>query len=102
MRGIYFSVLNCSVASLHSQFMTSKDFFVSGMHYVRKKKLMAICKSEDGWQVGYACCNKNGLLGYHGQTQEPTMQTQLENMIGLNIILTYAGVSLKHSSSDPF
>lgn len=37
MRGIYFSVLTCSVASLHSQFMTSKEFFVSGMHYVRKK-----------------------------------------------------------------
>ena len=32
---------------------------------------MAICKSEDGWQVSYACCNKNGLLGYRGQTQEP-------------------------------
>lgn len=63
---------------------------------------MAICKSEDGWQVGYACCNKNGLLGYRGQTQEPTLQTQLENMIGLNIILTYAGVSLKHCFSDPF
>lgn len=32
---------------------------------------MAICKSGVGWQICYACCNKNGLLGYRGQTQEP-------------------------------
>lgn len=32
---------------------------------------MAICKCGDGWQICYACCNKNGLLGYPGQTQEP-------------------------------
>lgn len=37
MRGIYFSAFNCNAVSLHSQFMVSKDFFVSGMHYVRRK-----------------------------------------------------------------
>ena len=71
MRGICFSVFNCNAVSLHSQFMMSKDVFCEWNALCQEKKLMAICKSGDGWQICYACCNKNGLLGYRGQTQEP-------------------------------
>ena len=48
---------------------------------------MAICKRGDGWQICYACCNKNGLLGYPGQTQEPNAADPLENTLGLHPFL---------------
>lgn len=32
---------------------------------------MAISESGDGCRICYARCNKNGLLGFRGQIQEP-------------------------------